>query len=72
MNRSGRARRLVESWGLELFDHTGVGDVGAATECRAHDGCHVWEDTAFIEVLDPDTLEPVGDGARVNWCRPRS
>src|SRR4051812_40454665 len=59
-----RARRLVESWGLELFDHTGVGDVGAATECRAHDGCHVWEDTAFIEVLDPDTLEPVGDGER--------
>jgi phenylacetate-CoA ligase len=59
-----RARRLVDSWGLELFDHTGVGDVGAATECRAHDGCHVWEDTAFIEVLDPDTLEPVGDGAR--------
>lgn len=59
-----RARRLVDSWGLELFDHTGVGDVGAATECREHDGCHVWEDTALIEVLDPDGDSPVADGER--------
>jgi len=59
-----RARRLVESWGLELFNHTGVGDVGAATECREHNGCHVWEDTALIEVLDPETGAPVGDGDR--------
>src|SRR5262249_58819088 len=37
-----RARRRVEDgWGLELFVHTGVGDVGAATECREHDGCHI-------------------------------
>ena len=59
-----RARRLVDSWGLELFDHTGIGDVGAATECREHNGCHVWEDTAIIEVLDPDSDEPVADGER--------
>lgn len=59
-----RARRRVESWGLELFNHTGVGDVGAATECREHDGLHVWEDTALIEVLDPDGDEPVPDGER--------
>jgi phenylacetate-CoA ligase len=60
-----RARRVVEGeWGLELFVHTGVGDVGAATECREHDGCHFWEDTAYIEHLDPDGVEPVGDGAR--------
>jgi phenylacetate-CoA ligase len=59
-----RARRRVESWGLQLFDHTGVGDVGAATECREHDGLHVWEDTALIEVLDPDGDEPVPDGER--------
>jgi phenylacetate-CoA ligase len=59
-----RARRMVDSWGLELFNHTGVGDVGAATECREHDGLHVWEDTALIEVLDPDGDEPVADGER--------
>jgi phenylacetate-CoA ligase len=60
-----RARRLVEDdWGLELFMHTGVGDVGAATECREHDGCHFWEDTCYLESLEPDGTEPVGDGER--------
>src|SRR5437879_4264812 len=59
-----RARQVVEGWGLELFVQTAVGDVGAATECRRHDGCHFWEDTAFIEVLDPDGTNPVPDGER--------
>lgn len=59
-----RARQVVEGWGLELFVQTAVGDVGAATECREHDGCHFWEDTAFIEVLDPDGTDPVPDGER--------
>jgi phenylacetate-CoA ligase len=59
-----RARRRVESWGLELFIQTGLGDVGAATECSQHDGCHYWEDTAFIEHLEPDGVKPAGDGER--------
>jgi phenylacetate-CoA ligase len=59
-----RARRVVEDWGVELFVQTALGDVGAATECREHNGCHFWEDTAFVEVLDPDGTEPVPDGAR--------
>jgi phenylacetate-CoA ligase len=57
-----RARALVADWGLELFDHTGVGDVAGAFECREHDGCHFWEDMALVEVLDPDGTEPVPDG----------
>jgi phenylacetate-CoA ligase len=59
-----RARALLEEWGVNFFVHTGVADVGAATECREHDGCHIWEDIAFVEVLDPDGDEPVGDGKR--------
>ncbi|HWW43464.1 MAG TPA: phenylacetate--CoA ligase family protein [Acidimicrobiia bacterium] len=59
-----RARRRVESWGLELFLQTALGDVGAATECAEHDGCHFWEDTAFIECLDPEGTTAVGDGQR--------
>jgi phenylacetate-CoA ligase len=60
-----RTRRLVEDgWGLELFMQTGVGDVGAATECREHDGYHFWEDTCSLESLDPDGTDPVGDGER--------
>ncbi len=59
-----RARARVESWGLSLFLQTSLGDVGAATECGEHDGCHFWEDTAFIEHLDPDGVQPAGDGQR--------
>ena len=61
---SPRARTLAQAWGLELFEHTGVGDVTAAFECHAHDGLHVWEDTALVEGLDPDGAEPVVDGRR--------
>lgn len=60
-----RARRVVEEeWGLEVFLQTGVGDVGAATECREHDGYHFWEDTCFLENLDPEGVDAVGDGER--------
>jgi phenylacetate-CoA ligase len=60
-----RTKRLVEGgWGLELFMQTGVGDVGAATECREHDGYHFWEDTCHLESLDPEGTDPVGDGER--------
>jgi phenylacetate-CoA ligase len=59
-----RARALLEEWGVNFFVHTGVADVGAATECREHDGCHIWEDIAIVEVLDPDGDEPVADGER--------
>ena len=59
-----RARARVEGWGIELYIQTALGDVGAATECSEHDGCHMWEDTAYIECLDPDGTTPVADGTR--------
>jgi phenylacetate-CoA ligase len=60
-----RARRVVErDWGIELFLQTGVGDVGAATECREHDGYHFWEDTCYLENLDPAGTDAMGGGER--------
>jgi phenylacetate-CoA ligase len=61
---SPRARGLAEAWGVELFEHTGVGDVTAAFECHAHDGLHVWEDTVLVEGLAPNGTESVADGER--------
>ena len=61
---SPRAAPLAREWGVELYEHTGVGDVTAAFECHAHDGLHFWEDTAFVEGLDPDGTEAVADGER--------
>lgn len=49
-----RSRRLAEEWGVELFEHSSVGDVTGAFECRAHEGLHIWEDTVFVEDLDHD------------------
>lgn len=57
-----RLKNLVTSWGLELFETTSLGDVCGATECRAHDGMHAWEDIALVECLDPETDAPVADG----------
>jgi phenylacetate-CoA ligase len=59
-----RAQAVVESWGVPLFEHTSVGDVGTAFECPEHDGLHFWEDDTFAENLDPDGRAPVGDGER--------
>jgi phenylacetate-CoA ligase len=61
---SPRARALAGEWGVELFEHTGVGDVTAAFECRAHDGLHFWEDTALVEGLDAGGRDTVADGER--------
>jgi phenylacetate-CoA ligase len=64
-----RARALAAEWGIELFEHTSVGDVTASFECREHDGLHFWEDTAFVEAIEPGAPDhrhaaPVADGGR--------
>jgi phenylacetate-CoA ligase len=59
-----RSQELLHDWGVAWFEHTAVGDAGAATECREHDGCHFWEDSVLVEHLDPDGTEPVADGTR--------
>ena len=48
-----RARRLASAWGMRLFEHSNVGDVTACFECTEHDGMHFWEDTVYVEGIDP-------------------
>lgn len=57
-------RALVQSWGLEIFELSSLGDISTTMECRAHDGMHAWEDLAMVENLDPDGDQEVADGAR--------
>lgn len=54
--------RIVDDWGLDLYDVTSAGDTGLAWDCPMHDGYHLWEDHVFAEVVDPVTGEPVADG----------
>ena len=59
---SDRMKGVVASWGLNLYETTSLGDVASTTDCRMHDGFHAYEDLAYIEAIDPETLEPVADG----------
>ena len=58
-------RRIEEAMGIESFDIIGMtesGGVGMGIDCSAHAGIHVWEDHYLVEIVDPETGEPVPDG----------
>jgi phenylacetate-CoA ligase len=59
-------RKFEEALGLEdSFDVIGMTELygpGAGLDCMAHEGTHYWADLYIIEIVDPETLEPVPDG----------
>ncbi len=63
---AGQRRLLVELLGLEdLFERGGSSDgLWGAADCPAHLGHHVWLDHHWVEVLDPESGEPLGPGRR--------
>ncbi len=66
--RSSRSMRQKISelfGGAELFDITGLTELygpGTGIECPDHDCIHYWGDYYLVEILDPETLEPVPEG----------
>ncbi len=49
--------------GAKAYDWYGVGDTGSiAGEGPERDGLYVWEDAQYLELLDVDTGQPVGQG----------
>ena len=62
----GNAKLLEESFAIKACDIYGLSEVmgpGVAMECHeAQDGLHIAEDHFIVEVINPDTLEPVMDG----------
>ncbi|WP_029898033.1 phenylacetate--CoA ligase family protein [Desulfohalovibrio reitneri] len=58
--------RFEELLDLEhSFDIVGMTELygpGTGLECQAHEGVHYWADRYILEILDPDTLEPVEPG----------
>jgi phenylacetate-CoA ligase len=61
-----KTRARIESLlGIETFDLYGLTELwgpGTGVECDRHDGIHVWSDYYHLEVIDPETLEPVAPG----------
>ncbi|KMY55540.1 phenylacetate--CoA ligase [Bacillus sp. FJAT-27231] len=58
--------KLEETFNLKAVDIYGLSEImgpGVSIECyEAQDGLHVQEDHFFVEVINPDTLEPVAEG----------
>lgn len=59
-------KRIEELLGLEdSFDIPGMTELygpGTGLECHMHTGIHYWADIFILEIIDPNTLEPVSDG----------
>lgn len=51
--------------GAELFDITGLTELygpGAGVECQEHTGIHYWADYYILEIIDPETMQPLPKG----------
>jgi phenylacetate-CoA ligase len=64
---SAKMRAEIETkLGIKAMDIYGLSEImgpGVAMECReAQDGLHVWEDHFLMEIIDPETGEPLPDG----------
>jgi phenylacetate-CoA ligase len=58
-------RRIETAYGIKAINSYGLSEMngpGVAFECLGQEGLHVWEDNYLLEVLNPETLEPVTDG----------
>ncbi len=57
--------RLENFYGMKVYNSYGLSEMngpGVAFECPYQDGLHIWEDAYLVEVINPETLEPVPDG----------
>jgi phenylacetate-CoA ligase len=62
---AGTRKRIEEAYGVKAYNCYGLSELngpGVAFECPEQNGSHVWEDSYFVEILDPQTLEPVPPG----------
>ncbi|MCQ2178537.1 MAG: phenylacetate--CoA ligase [Bacteroidales bacterium] len=58
-------RRIEDMLGVKAYNSFGMSEMmgpGVAFECKEQNGMHIWEDYFIVEIVDPDTLEPVPDG----------
>ena len=59
-----KREKLSRQWGATVRDTFGMTEAGMmAAEDGSGEGFRVWTDMFLIEVLDPDTLDPVPEGA---------
>jgi phenylacetate-CoA ligase len=55
--------KMETLWGAEVFDGFGMTEMCMmGGEDHLHDGFRMWSDMFFMEVLDPESYEPVAEG----------
>ena len=57
-----RIERMLGVKAYNSFGMTEMNGPGVAFECKYQRGMHLWEDNYIVEIVNPDTLEPVPDG----------
>lgn len=58
-------KRIEEMLGVKAYNSFGMSEMcgpGVAFECKEQNGLHIWEDYYIVEIVDPQTLEPVPEG----------
>lgn len=58
-------RRIQEAYGVRAYNSYGLSEMngpGVAFECPEQNGMHVWEDAFLLEVIDPQSEEPLPPG----------
>ena len=58
-------KRIEKMLGVKAYNSFGMSEMcgpGVAFECPEQNGLHIWEDYYIVEIIDPETLEPVPEG----------
>lgn len=58
-------KKIEKMLGVKAYNSFGMTEMngpGVAFECKEQDGMHFWEDCYLVEIIDPETLEPVPEG----------
>ena len=59
-------RHIQAEAGIQAYDIYGLSEIvgpGVAIECSCQDGLHIFEDHFYPEIIDPESGEPLPDGA---------
>jgi len=58
-------QKLESLYGFKAYNSYGLSEMngpGVAFECQFQNGLHFWEDAFFVELVNPETLEPTKPG----------
>lgn len=58
-------KKIEKILGVKAYNSFGMTEMngpGVAFECKEQNGMHIWEDCYLIEIVDPNTGEPVPEG----------